>query len=159
MFFIEHRNQRQPLTITKIAVSFCKSSILHVWQSSKYAFIHKVLLILWKSDNPDSVTSYSRKDFRLFVIITSMQAAFAGFLKQVLSLTIFLQPHIWQNVFIETSLGFKVGFTCTYKSVTSEAEVWNEMGLKPAEELFIVWWSHRVMVIYSKLCNTKTLET
>ena len=145
MFFIEHRNQRQPLTITKIAVSFCKSSILHVWQSSKYTFIHKVTLILWKSGNPDSVTSYSRKDFRLFVIITSMQAAFAGFLKQVLSLTIFLQPHIWQNVFIETSLGFKVGLHAPINQSLRRQKfgtrwVWNQLkNYSLFDEATVLW--------------------
>ena len=42
-----------------------------------------IKLILWKLDNPVSITSGSWKDFGLFVIIKSMQVGFMGFLKQV----------------------------------------------------------------------------
>ena len=67
-------------------------------------------LILWKSDNPDLITSASWKDFGLFVIIKSMQVGFMKFLKQVLSLTIFLQRLIWQKFFIVAS--FVINFSC-----------------------------------------------
>ena len=62
-----------------------------------------VKLILWKPDNPVSITSDSWNDFGLFVIIKSMQVGFMGFLTEVLSLTIFLQPQIWQKFLIVAS--------------------------------------------------------
>ena len=64
-----------------------------------------VRLILWKSDNPVLITSDFWKDFGLYVIIKSIQVGFMEFLKKVSSLTIFLQPYIWQKCFIVASLG------------------------------------------------------
>ena len=54
-----------------------------------------IKLILWKSDNPVSITSDSWKDFGLFVIIKSMQVGFMGFLKQVI---------IFDNIFATVDL-------------------------------------------------------
>ena len=48
---------------------------------------------------------HSWKDFGLFVIIKSMQIGFMVFLKQVVSLTIFLQSYVWQKFFIVASFG------------------------------------------------------
>ena len=45
-------------------------------------------------DNPVSNVTEFWKHFGLFVIIQSTQGVFSGFLKQVLSLTWFLQPQI-----------------------------------------------------------------
>ena len=54
-----------------------------------------IKLILWKSENPVSITSDSWKDFGLFVIIKSMQVGFMGFLKQVI---------IFDNIFATVDL-------------------------------------------------------
>ena len=57
-----------------------------------------VTIILWKSDNPVSITPELWKLKGLFVKIKSMQHGFGGFLWQVGTLIRFFNPEASQNV-------------------------------------------------------------
>ena len=64
-----------------------------------------VTVILWKSDNPVSITPELWKLKGLFVKIKSMQQGFWGFLWQVGTLIRFFNPEASQNVSICESSG------------------------------------------------------
>ena len=61
------------------------------------------MVILWKSDNPVSITYVLWKDRGLFVRNKSMELGFSGFLKHVVCLMRLFKQYELQNVFVVSS--------------------------------------------------------